>query len=43
MSIEPQGNTQAPESLRVITARREKTARRVAAKLGITVPVTNRA
>jgi cyclohexyl-isocyanide hydratase len=31
---------QARQSLRAITARREETARRVAAKLGITVPVT---
>lgn len=31
---------QARQSLRAITARREKTARRVAAKLGITVPAT---
>jgi cyclohexyl-isocyanide hydratase len=31
---------QARQSLRAITARREKTARRVAAKLGIAVPVT---
>ena len=32
---------QARQSLRAITARREETARRVAAKLGISVPVTN--
>jgi cyclohexyl-isocyanide hydratase len=31
---------QVQQSLRAITARREETARRVAAKLGITVPVT---
>ena len=31
---------QERQSLRAITARREETARRVAAKLGITVPVT---
>jgi len=32
---------QARQSLRAITAHREETARRVAGKLGITVPVTN--
>jgi cyclohexyl-isocyanide hydratase len=32
---------QARQALRAITARREETVRRVAAKLGITVPVTN--
>jgi cyclohexyl-isocyanide hydratase len=32
---------QARRSLRAITARREETARRVAAKLGITATVTN--
>jgi cyclohexyl-isocyanide hydratase len=32
---------QARQSLRAITAHREETARRVATKLGITVPVTN--
>jgi cyclohexyl-isocyanide hydratase len=31
---------QEQQSLRAITGRREETARRVAAKLGITVPVT---
>jgi cyclohexyl-isocyanide hydratase len=36
----PQLLQQARQSLRAITARREETARRVAAKLGITVPVT---
>lgn len=33
---------QARQSLRAVTARREETARRVAAKLGITLPAANR-